>query len=89
MEVIQAGLLPSLTQQTTPYRPGRELERGGLGSLVPEKMTGQSLRTQSIRQKQPQLFRTTSLIPMEQPTTRILGGPSKEGVPQESGMDAR
>lgn len=47
----QAGLLPSLTQQATPYRPSRELRGEGVGSLVPEKMTGQSLRTQSFCQK--------------------------------------
>lgn len=78
----QAGLHPSLTQQATPYRPIGELEGEGVGSLVPGKMTGQKiLEDPEYPSKAAQLFLTTSLVPMEQPTTATQGGPSKGGSP--------
>lgn len=58
---------------------------------MPKKMTGQSLRSQSILQKQPNyLLPTASLVPMEQPTNPThKAAPPKEGVPQESCMDEK
>lgn len=48
-----------------------------MGSLVPGKMTGQKiLEDPEYPSKAAQLFLTTSLVPMEQPTTATQGGPS-------------
>lgn len=53
-----------------------------MGSLVPGKMTGQKiLEDPEYPSKAAQLFLTTSLVPMEQPTTATQGGPSKGGSP--------
>lgn len=58
-----------------------------MGSLMPEKMTGQSRRTQSICQKQPSSPLAWSL-PHRAAGYPYKAAPPKEGVLQEARMDS-
>lgn len=57
-----------------------------MGSLVPEKMTRQSLRTQSFCQKQPSSPLAWS--PRNSPLLQYKTATPEKGVPQEARTDA-